>query len=121
MLCVWVAGVSFHMVSVAAFCLASAVPTTPTTATPTKVDPLPGSPEVEARLAVERALQLIAELAEEDPDGGHTPAAAAAPGSEGPRRWLVDSGSAFDMIGQNDVPEWHLGDAHFRSHRKCNL
>jgi hypothetical protein len=26
----------------------------------------------------------------------------------GPERWLVDTGSAFDLIGKNDVPDWRV-------------
>jgi hypothetical protein len=64
-------------------------------------------PEKEAERAIREARALAQELEIED---SVVPAAAAGDG-EGPRRWLVDTGSAYNLIGRADVPEWHLEDA----------
>jgi hypothetical protein len=61
------------------------------------------------RVAWNEASKLAAEVCVNN--GGETPAAPAHQPFDGPKRWLIDTGSAFDLIEESDVPEWQLSDA----------
>ena len=65
-------------------------------------------PLKESRRARKEAVDLARALGTSyDPPPRKGISAAAAPSNPcGPERWLVDTGSAFDLIGKQDVPEW---------------
>jgi len=65
-------------------------------------------PLKESRRARKEAVDLARELGTSyDPPPRRGISAAAAPSNPcGPERWLIDTGSAFDLIGKQDVPEW---------------
>ena len=41
-----------------------------------------------------------------------TPAVAASGDHGGPDKWLVDTGSGYDLVGRNDVPGWAMDSMH---------
>jgi hypothetical protein len=61
--------------------------------------------------ATAKALKDALELCEELGTPHVSIAAPAMAKFFGPRRWLVDTGSAFDLVGRKDVPEAHLSAA----------
>ena len=65
-------------------------------------------PIKEARRARKEAVDLARELGTSFDHVSKTGVGAAAASSSqcGPERWLVDTGSAFDLIGRHDVPDW---------------
>ena len=73
-----------------------------------KVDP--GEP---LRQALAIAKQLATELgievsSDNDLCRVETPAVAASSGHGGPEKWLIDTGSGYDLEGRNDVRGWAM-------------
>ena len=73
-----------------------------------KVDP--GEHE---RVAWAVARVLAASLGHhEEPDAGRglveTPAATTDTHASGPNKWLIDTGSGFDLVGREEIPDWAL-------------
>ena len=62
--------------------------------------------EDEMKHARDAAIELAKELGTSY--DGLPCAVAASKGEYGPDRWLIDTGSAFDLVGQHDVPDWNL-------------
>ena len=62
----------------------------------------------EMRRARKEAVKLARELGTSYDHGPKPNMGVAATNSQhcGPERWLIDTGSAFDLIGKNDVPGW---------------
>ena len=60
-------------------------------------------PESEMKRAREVAIKLAKELG--TPYDGLSCAVAASKSNYGPDRWLIDTGSAFDLVGQHVVPD----------------
>jgi len=65
-------------------------------------------PIKEARRARKDAVDLARELGTSFDNAPKIGVGAAAASSMqcGPERWLVDTGSAFDLVGRHDVPDW---------------
>ena len=82
----------------------------------TPIVPQPSGPDVE-RLAIVRASRLAKQLGQ---DSGTEVSAAVIVASaastceriDGPSRWIMDTGSGFDLIGMHDLSSKMLADAH---------